>query len=300
MNGVDEAKVIAMVILFIVSLFLGLLPIWIARRMKWKSGNNEMSPATKNLLSGMLCFGGGVLMATSLTHLLPELHEGVGELQANGTLPSKLPLAEIFFSAGFFLVYLVEEVVHLISDRHAHNKTDVSIHRSVGVRECAVSREGQPVPPCLPEGDIDKCHEKTLCQSNCDDRDFCKEIEPSIVTISGSEQSIVEMTSVASRGRKSSVHHHHHHHAIDDGDRVLPSVRGLLVIIGLSLHEILEGVAIGLETTEGNVWSLFAAVASHKFVIAFCVGMEMATNGVKTSLHVCYMLVLALVTSIGR
>ena len=300
MNEVDKAKTIAMVILFAVSLVLGLIPIWIARRMKWKSGNNEMSSKTKNILSGMLCFGAGVLMATSLTHLLPELHDGVGGLQEDGKLPSKLPLAEIFFSAGFFLVYLVEEVVHLISDQHAHNKTDVSIHRSVGVRECSISREGQPVPPCLPEEDMD-CHENTLCQSNCNERDFCKEIEPSIVTISGSDQSIVKRVSVASNGSgKSSVHHHHHHHAMGDGDRVLPSVRGLLVIVGLSLHEILEGVAIGLETTEGNVWSLFAAVSSHKFVIAFCVGMEMATNGVKTSLHVCYMLVLSLVTSIGK
>lgn len=302
MNPVDEAKVIVMVILFIVSLFLGLIPIWIVRRMEWRAGSKEMSSVTKNILSGLLCFGGGVLMATSLTHLLPELHEGVSELQESGALSSTLPLAEIFFSSGFFLVYLVEELVHLISDRHAHNKTDVSIHRSVGVRECVVSREGQPVPPCQPDNieEAGQCQEKTICQSDCDDREFCQKNDSPVVTIAGSDQFIiVEKASIASSSRKSSVHHHHHH-PVGDGDRVLPSVRGLLVIIGLSLHEILEGVAIGLETTEGNVWSLFAAVATHKFVIAFCVGMEMASSGVKTSLHISYMTVLAIVTSIGN
>lgn len=299
MNSVDTAKVTAMVVLFVVSLILGLIPIWIVRRMKLKSGTNEMSKMTKNVLSGLLCFGGGVLMATALTHLLPEIHDGVVELQAEGVLTPKLPLAEIFFSAGFFLVYLVEELVHVISDRHAHNKTDVTIHRSVGVRKCVVSREGQPVPPCNPNDleDAKGCHNRTRCQSNCEDRDFCRQEESSIR--SGSIHSIVaDNISIASdHSRRSSVHHHHHH--LNDGDRVLPSVRGLLVIVGLSMHEILEGIAIGLESTEGNVWSLFAAVSSHKFVIAFCVGMEMASSGVKTSLHVCYMLVLSLVTSIG-
>lgn len=246
-------------------------------------------------------------MATSLAHLLPELHDGVKELQESGVLHEKLPLAEIFFSAGFFLVYLVEEVVHLISDRHAHNKTDVSIHRSVGVRECVVSREGQPVPPCQPDNleDIDRCQEETICQSNCEDREFCKKNEPSVSTVTGSDQFIiVEKSSKSSIDRKMNGHHHdhhdHHHHHFGDGDRVLPSVRGLLVIVGLSLHEILEGIAIGLEETEGNVWGLFAAVATHKFVIAFCVGLEMASNGVKTSLHISYMVVLSLVTSIGN
>lgn len=310
MDPVVQAKVITMVVLFVVSLVLGLIPIWIVRRMRGKDGKNaQVSSTTRNILSALLCFGGGVLMATSLIHLLPELHEGVTDLQSEGVLPDKLPLAEVFFSAGFFLVYLVEELVHMISDRHAHNKTDVSIHRSVGVRECDVSREGQPVPPCTPDDTTDtesnSCQEETKCQSHCEDRDFCREIVSPVHTISGSEQSIVEKVSfdsnISHRSSEKQLHHHHHHnHVVGDGDRVLPSVRGLLVIVGLSLHEILEGVAIGLEGTEGNVWSLFAAVASHKFVIAFCVGMEMASNGVKTSLHVCYMLVLSLVTSIGN
>ena len=87
---------------------------------------------------------------------------------------------------------------------------------------------------------------------------------------------------------------------MEEGDGMLPSVRGLLVILGLSIHEIFEGMAVGLETNVVNVWSLFAAVASHKFVIAFCIGLEMATNGVKTSLHVFYILVFSLVTSLGN
>lgn len=101
--------------------------------------------------------------------------------------------------------------------------------------------------------------------------------------------------------RKKSVgHHHHHHHISEEGDSVLPSVRGFLVILGLSLHELFEGMAIGLESSPENVWGLFAAVACHKFVIAFCIGFEMTTSGVRISLHFFYILVLALVTSAGE
>lgn len=76
-------------------------------------------------------------------------------------------------------------------------------------------------------------------------------------------------------------------------------MRGLLVILGLSIHELFEGIAIGLESEPESVWALFAAVATHKFVIAFCIGLEMATSGVRLSLQVFYMLVLAAVTSLG-
>lgn len=229
-------------------------------------------------------------MATALTHLLPELHEGIAELQANGTIKSSLPMAEIIFSAGFFLVYLIEELVHVIIHRksHHHKKAEVSIHQCVGITVV------QPIQRDELE-DGNSCNEKTICQSNCDNSSV-----PS--TTSGSDQAIIDNISITSKNRKSSlVHHHdHHHHVMADTNRNLPSVQGLLIIIGLSLHEILEGVAIGLEETEGDVWSLFAAVASHKFVITFCVGMDMASNGVKPSLQIVYMIVLSLVSSIGK
>lgn len=288
MDPVDLAKVISMIVLSLGTLILGLLPIWIIRRMKAKSGSHEMSPGIRNVLSGMLCFGGGVLMATALTHMLPELHEGIAELQADGTIKSSLPIAEITFSAGFFLVYLIEELVHLVIHQRSHRKkTDVSIHQSVGITVV------QPIQPDKLE-DGDSCNEKTICQSNCDDLST-----PS--TNSGSDQAIVDNISITSKKRTASVvhHHDHHHHVMADTNRTLPSVQGLLIIIGLSLHEILEGVAIGLEETEGDVWSLFAAVATHKFVITFCVGLDMASNGVKPSLQICYMIVLSLVSSIG-
>ena len=34
---------------------------------------------------------------------------------------------------------------------------------------------------------------------------------------------------------------------------------------------------MGLEDTSAGVWTLFAAIASHKFVISFCMGVELVS-----------------------
>lgn len=97
-------------------------------------------------------------------------------------------------------------------------------------------------------------------------------------------------------------HKSHHHHGLvgKDGHCVGASLRGLLVIVALSLHEVLEGLAVGLQKDTNAVWQLFAAVASHKYVISLCVGLELKTSGVKTLIHTIYILVFSLVTPLGK
>lgn len=77
-------------------------------------------------------------------------------------------------------------------------------------------------------------------------------------------------------------------------------MHGLFIIVALSLHEILEGMAVGLQNDKSGVIQLSTAVASHKFVISFCVGMELSTSGVKLILHTIYILTFSLVTPIGE
>ena len=57
------------------------------------------------------------------------------------------------------------------------------------------------------------------------------------------------------------------------------SLRGFLVILALSLHAVFEGVALGIAHDQSSVWYLFFAIASHKFVISFCVGMQFVSSG---------------------
>ena len=126
---VDTAKYLSMVLLGGVSLLLGFLPYKIGTYFihddkKWK----------RTLTSVLLCFGGGVLFATSFVHILPEVRENI---EASEIDLEKLPnLAEILLCAGFFLIYFIEESVHyfLDSDVHHHHKESMQVHRSFSIQ----------------------------------------------------------------------------------------------------------------------------------------------------------------------
>ena len=72
-----------------------------------------------------------------------------------------------------------------------------------------------------------------------------------------------------------------------------------MTILALSIHCVFEGLAIGLEKNVHDVWILFAAVAAHKFVISFCIGLELYQAKTPKILFVSYIIIFALVTPIG-
>ena len=53
------------------------------------------------------------------------------------------------------------------------------------------------------------------------------------------------------------------------------SVRDFFTVMALSLHAVFEGLAVGLEEDVEGVWILFTAVCTHKFVMSFCMGVEL-------------------------
>lgn len=61
------------------------------------------------------------------------------------------------------------------------------------------------------------------------------------------------------------------------------TLRGFLVILALSLHAVFEGIALGLTHSANSAWFLFFAIASHKYVISFCIGMQFVSSGTATT-----------------
>ncbi|XP_029172442.1 uncharacterized protein LOC114941592 isoform X1 [Nylanderia fulva] len=102
-------------------------------------------------------------------------------------------------------------------------------------------------------------------------------------------------------------HHHHHHHQQQQHHQHQhhgaitqnTSVQGLLTVLALSFHAIFEGLAVGLEPSISSVVYLAAAIATHKLVISFCVGMELYVAGASTRATLGYLSVFSMVTPIG-
>ncbi|XP_052742359.1 zinc transporter ZIP1 [Bicyclus anynana] len=96
---VSTAKVVSIVVLGLGSFISGMAPACISQSAR------QRHPL---LISCLLCFGGGVLLSTSLTHMLPEARE-------------KLPeYTELLLCVGFFLVYVVDEIVHFFYGTNEH------------------------------------------------------------------------------------------------------------------------------------------------------------------------------------
>ena len=68
MNEIQEAKIWTMVLLGGVSLIFGALPLKLGAYFA-----NDDRGWKRVVTSVLLCFGGGVLFATSLIHMLPEV-----------------------------------------------------------------------------------------------------------------------------------------------------------------------------------------------------------------------------------
>jgi len=100
-------------ILGTVSLLVGFIPMLVAKKV-------DLSPGTRGgfIVSCLSCFGGGVILTTALTHMLPEVNLFLQYNIAHGQLEDKgWPLAEIWVLCGFLMIYLVEEVTHVLLSR---------------------------------------------------------------------------------------------------------------------------------------------------------------------------------------
>ena len=64
-------------------------------------------------------------------------------------------------------------------------------------------------------------------------------------------------------------------------ERVKSLLRTAFVVTSLSFHSVIAGLTLGLEKDSAGVWINFAAIAMHKFVIAFSVGVELVTSRVQ-------------------
>ncbi|XP_022250095.1 zinc transporter ZIP1-like [Limulus polyphemus] len=77
------------------------------------------------------------------------------------------------------------------------------------------------------------------------------------------------------------------------------SIRGMIIICALSFHSIFEGFAVGLQENEKETWTLFFAVAVHKFVIAFVVGLEVYSQSTYAIAVIIYMAIFAVMSPLG-
>jgi len=134
-------KLLATFLIVGISLIFGYLPLILAKKYDFSSIDTTqpllMKQQKKNIKNVVLAFllniGGGVLLANSFCHLLPEVREGLEGID------SFLPLAEVIMICGFFFISSLEEVLHHFLHPHKSDE-DREIQESYGT---AGPSEGQ-------------------------------------------------------------------------------------------------------------------------------------------------------------
>ncbi|XP_002019704.2 protein zntD [Drosophila persimilis] len=237
-------KVLAMLILGLGSFLSGMLPAIISER------NRRRFPLTTSLL---LCFGAGILLATALVHILPEVRE-----QMNSKF------AEVAMCGGFFIIYFIDEFIHYFfgeaiqhthshghehepEPSHAHVQTDPDRdHNGYGaISERAPLLSAQQQPASHSHSHHNENHDHA--SSGCNDARV-EDANARICHTSHTEPCAQSMTGT------------------------------LGLFVALSLHSAIEGLAIGVQNSSTKVLFLLGAVACHKFVMGFCLGLEFRSN----------------------
>lgn len=294
------AKSIAMVVLFLAALLAGLIPFKLAAWFKLTDGGGGHKRASF-IVSMLLAFGGGVLLCTTFMHLLPEVKENIEELQESGRLPVlQFHFAELLMCIGFFTMYFVEELVHLyLNKRNKSSRcADNAFQRGVSLRNSTIMSKNSKNHEDRHSSIADLIAndtESSFYQPHAHIEIVPKQHNNQVSTISG------PMTvSDGVNGHHNHIHHAHSHLPdVSNDDIIVSSLRGLLIVMALSVHELFEGLAVGLEDTSATVWYMFGAVAAHKLVLAFCVGVELIVAKTQKWLAFVYVFTFAAVSPIG-
>lgn len=247
------AKIITMVCLFAISMVTGCLPLVISLKYDWFKPSDSNLRSSNQLVMGLLAFGGGILFATTFMHLLPEVDDNIEVLQENGELP-EIPLfmAGLIMCSGFYMIYLIEELVHLYINSRQSKKRNNSFTKPFRLRKSSLA--GGSI-----EAAVEPAPEKEEIEEN----------------------------------------NAHNHLVLPEEDGVASALRGLLIVLALSVHELFEGLAVGLESSVGNVWYMFGAVSAHKYIIAFCIGVELLASGTKRWVSIVYIFTFSFMSALG-
>ncbi|XP_073819282.1 zinc/iron regulated transporter-related protein 88E [Musca autumnalis] len=234
-TGVWE-KVLAMFVLGVGSFISGMLPAFISER------SSRRFPLTTSL---MLCFGAGILLATSIIHILPEVRK---QINSNW--------AEISLCGGFFFIYFIDEFIHYffgeaIQHSHSHHGESTT-NNGVAPSSCQYgSIQTNESQPLLNDETTHHGAHSHAGHAHCTD-DVIEDANARICHTSHTEPCAQSMT----------------------------GTMGLFA--ALSLHSALEGMGIGVQDSPTKVLFLLGAVACHKFVMGFCLGLEFRTNASTT------------------
>ncbi|XP_066286353.1 zinc transporter ZIP3-like [Branchiostoma lanceolatum] len=257
-------QVLTLLGLLVSCLAFSLIPLALARRASRAS--TLSSGLRSRFLSNVNSFVGGVFFATCFLHLLPEVREDLETSLRGYGIVTDYPVAEAVSCAGFFIVHLVEGLTHRCLP-HDH-----------GLPQDVPSRERQPHSTA---GEDDPTRPLIRNEAKVMDYGANNPLANAQNTAVSHDSSVVSSDSSSASVRGRNVH-------------------TFLLLIALSVHGIFEGVAIGVQSSQSSLLSLFFVVVVHKSIIALSLGVNVATGDMPLPYKVMTCVVFSLSGPVGQ
>ncbi|CAH1783599.1 unnamed protein product [Owenia fusiformis] len=306
------AKVIILGALFLLTLSIGLLPITFIKRLQ--SGGHKFS------ISCLNCFAGGIFLGTTLLHLLPEAREHlIDSLKNDLNIDTEFPVSEFLVCLGFFLVLIVEgtalacggaTIIH-VHDTHREEdhghveeiQIDLRNSKPIGKRDTAhLEKQRSESDPILKAetafpnytgigGRNNKRSERVIDQTAAATAEGCRKYPKETLHDSCSDADC-EISNYTEA-------HCHIDTNLQYREQRVKYIAAFVLLLALSFHSIFEGIALGLQESNAQIWLLFVSLAVHKAFIAFGMGSTFVETFAKIRTTVIFMCIFAIVTPIG-
>ncbi|XP_002732520.1 zinc transporter ZIP1-like [Saccoglossus kowalevskii] len=118
MEAID-AKIIALLGLFVIAIICGLIPLFLAECAPTYRG-----AGMERLFGFLNCFAGGVILATAMLHLLPEVRREFLFSSDYVKIDPDFPAAEFLACAGIFLMLVIEQGILACKERLTKTATE--------------------------------------------------------------------------------------------------------------------------------------------------------------------------------
>jgi zinc transporter 1/2/3 len=239
----------------------------------------------------------GILLAGGLVHQLPDSIEKFE--QSLGAM--KFPLGPFISGLTFCTFMILEEYLHTqFSDHHFpaspgkgrnshdHNH-DHSLRDSINDETARLL-----FPPAIPPPQDYRTTESGLSTTSSSHHRGCNDIETGCGAKTCRHDSFIASQHDNGRNGSGSImmqsfhsktfalEHQHHHHQEHVAEHMHGSLLSAIILLcALSIHSILEGLAIGISSNKAEVFSTTMAVLAHKAFASYALGSSMVASEMK-------------------
>ncbi|XP_071107408.1 zinc transporter ZIP3-like [Haliotis cracherodii] len=259
------AKIISLVILTILTVLTGLCPLRILMHAPHFLSKNRQT--IEYFLCGLRCFSGGIFLATCFLHLLPDTRNKIQVVMRNMGSRSTYAVPELLIMAGFYGIVFVDQFIKWMYVKASEaerkpkrrRKKSLPIEDTLGLDHMEMNVETTSLRS---DGNQDRLSEDLHINDRVDETTIKDTLDSDIEPAPFQD---IEVNKVVSEFTKADYSNKGH-------------VRLIIYITALSFHGVFEGMTLGLQSVESNVWSLCFAICAHRCVLAFKLGMDLCNT----------------------